>query len=76
MKKKSNPKFYSFSIEILKVRQMQIRMFLGTFRNRETANFLGGPVRKSQTNSSFMINPQIENPHNFHNKTERLKTLF
>jgi hypothetical protein len=45
----------------LKVCKSQIRKFLGLFRNRKFANFLGKPVRKSQK-SKFFINPQIANP--------------
>jgi hypothetical protein len=42
-----------------KVRKSQIRKFLGSFRYRKSANFLGVLSANWQI---VMINPQIENP--------------
>ncbi len=47
---------------ILLVLESQFRKFLGSFRNRKSANFWGVLVRESQIRKFVMINPQITNP--------------
>jgi hypothetical protein len=43
----------------LRIRKSQIRKFLGSFRYRKSANFLGVPIANPQI--IIMINPQIAN---------------
>jgi hypothetical protein len=39
----------------LVVRKSQIRKFMGSFRNRKSANFSGAPARKSQIRKFWLI---------------------
>jgi hypothetical protein len=50
-----------FCCRLFKVRKRQLRKFSSSFRNSKSANFLGGPVRKSQIRRflCFIYNSQI-----------------